>query len=267
MKVYILEHMMSQKPYQLLNKNTRKRKASHLMPLSSQQILVTQSIEHKLVPDNDISTDGSSSNDEMSTTEKPYSGKMMNVVEYFVKHNLSWTAFEELLVLINDFDPLEPLPTTRHMVEKLIINDFPAQFHAICHNCQKYIGSFKGTQLVCTTCGAPVDLATKDGSYFATFNIPTIIDRIISKYQNVIVTKDRQRKQNIISDVVDGKLYQQANESHERPIVSIVFNTDGVSMFNGNQKSLWPILFTINELPADVRFQDDNVCVAGIFFG
>lgn len=42
-------------------------------------------------------------------------------------------------------------------------------------------------------------------------------------------------------------------------------NTDGVSVFNSNTLSLWPILYTINEIPYSLRRK--CVCVAGIWFG
>lgn len=44
-------------------------------------------------------------------------------------------------------------------------------------------------------------------------------------------------------------------------------NTDGVSVFKGNNTSIWPVLMTINESPYKVRMMRENMILAGLWFG
>ena len=78
---------------------------------------------------------------------------------------------------------------------------------------------------------------------------------------------ERTKKQNAnIEDVFDGNLYKKhfngrgffhgtqddcmQTELH----LSFQVNTDGVAIFRSSKFSLWPIYFTINELPPDSRY-------------
>ena len=57
------------------------------------------------------------------------------------------------------------------------------------------------------------------------------------------------------SDVYDGREYQHHRVFLSKPEnISLLLNTDGVSIFRSSTVSLWPILLVINELPPSVRF-------------
>ena len=57
-----------------------------------------------------------------------------------------------------------------------------------------------------------------------------------------------------IRDVMDGCEYKKQRQFLSEPgNVSLLMNTDGVSMFKSSNVSLWPIWVAINELPPHVR--------------
>lgn len=47
--------------------------------------------------------------------------------------------------------------------------------------------------------------------------------------------------------------------------VSMLFNTDGISVFKSSNYSVWPILATVNELPPHLR--KEHMILAGLWFG
>ncbi len=74
-----------------------------------------------------------------------------------------------------------------------------------------------------------------------------------------------QRKQNVnnIEDVMDGALYAErftpdgffkdSTPGDDQLHLSLQENTDGVSLFKSTKQSVWPVYFTINELPPNLR--------------
>ena len=58
--------------------------------------------------------------------------------------------------------------------------------------------------------------------------------------------------QNSISDVIDGCKYKEKGILFPHSI-SLTCNTDGVPVFSSSNASLWPVYYTINELPIIYR--------------
>ena len=59
------------------------------------------------------------------------------------------------------------------------------------------------------------------------------------------------------SDIYDGAVYQQfvkngflANKFN----ISLLFNTDGISVFRSSAFAFWPLLLLVNELPFQMRY-------------
>lgn len=44
-------------------------------------------------------------------------------------------------------------------------------------------------------------------------------------------------------------------------------NTDGLIVQQSSHSSLYPILFTCNFLPPEIRFKEKNIIVAGLYYG
>ena len=58
-----------------------------------------------------------------------------------------------------------------------------------------------------------------------------------------------------LCDVYDGREYRKHLNFFSKPEnVSLLLNTDGVSVFRLSTVSLWPLWLVINELPPSVRF-------------
>ena len=59
-----------------------------------------------------------------------------------------------------------------------------------------------------------------------------------------------------ISDVYDGELYQKHAAFVSQPAnVTLLLNTDGVSVFRSSKATLWPVWLIVNELPRRLRYE------------
>ena len=59
-----------------------------------------------------------------------------------------------------------------------------------------------------------------------------------------------------ISDVYDGELYRKHAVFVSQPAnVTLLLNTDGVSVFRSSKATLWPVWLIVNELPRRLRYE------------
>ncbi|KAG0444302.1 hypothetical protein HPB47_013947 [Ixodes persulcatus] len=71
----------------------------------------------------------------------------------------------------------------------------------------------------------------------------------------------------IVRDITSAAAYKKLRESDvlNWSDLTVTFNTDGSPLYKSSKSSVWPIQFTINELPPRVRFE--HCVLAGLWFG
>ena len=75
-----------------------------------------------------------------------------------------------------------------------------------------------------------------------------------------------------IEDIYDGEIYKELFASdigylfERNEAFSFSINTDGVSICDLSNITMWPIFLVINEIPLEKRFCLDNIIVAGFLF-
>ncbi|CAF0992928.1 unnamed protein product [Brachionus calyciflorus] len=80
-------------------------------------------------------------------------------------------------------------------------------------------------------------------------------------------------KSDKISDVTDGRIYQQLLESDDAYLFrnnrafSFCLNTDGISLCNKSKITIWPVYLNINEIPIQSRYSLENTILAGMCVG
>lgn len=64
------------------------------------------------------------------------------VYAYSVRHNLNWTAVEDLIHLVNAVTGRDSLPSSKYMFKKMFKpkENSASVFHFWCHVCEKYLG-------------------------------------------------------------------------------------------------------------------------------
>lgn len=64
-----------------------------------------------------------------------------------------------------------------------------------------------------------------------------------------------QRVEGNIHDIYDGEGYKCFSEFLSNPAhISLLINTDGVSLYRSSSVSIWPVWGVVNELPASMRY-------------
>jgi hypothetical protein len=76
-----------------------------------------------------------------------------------------------------------------------------------------------------------------------------------------------------LTDITDGRIYQKmiTNDPNDgflnRKALSFLINTDGISLSNSSNLTIWPVYLVINEVPIESRFLIDNVILAAMSTG
>jgi hypothetical protein len=104
-------------------------------------------------------------------------------------------------------------------------------------------------------------------------NIASQLERIF-KSKNLENRKIEKSINLKIIDVYDGTLYQDVIGSNPRladlfynnKASSMLLNTDGISVSESSNLSIWPILLVINEIEPERRFCFENIVIASNFF-
>ena len=176
-----------------------------------------------------------------------------------IKHGLTYNAALDFLKTINFLTKADsPIPESRYLFLKLCTADeysFTRIF--ICLNCNVIISRSNSSDKVeCSIC------QEKSQEYFISFYIGRKLEAIIEKnFIAIEKYKIELGKNECITDIQKGDILK----SLFGPFFSITFNTDGVNVFNTSQKSLWPILVILNDLPPHLRFLKKNCVVAGLW--
>ncbi|KAE8738830.1 hypothetical protein FOCC_FOCC015662, partial [Frankliniella occidentalis] len=220
--------------------------------------------------DEDISTDQYRGPDKNSPI---YPGAQVNLLESFLatltfieSEHISGAGLGRLLKLISLHLPQDSnyFKSTHQFFKLLDSYEEPVRVHYYCSVCYKYRSS--STDL-CDTCTDPM----RSVIFFLSFSLISQIAKLYSRpnFLDYIQHKNSRVKQNQngIEDVYDGNLYKEAQKSVlASPFnISLLWNTDGLQLFNSSSFSLWAWYFVINELPPDKRFQSENMLVAGIW--
>lgn len=167
------------------------------------------------------------------------------ILAFTLRHNLSSRAIEDLLKLITIILPPNTiLPHTYHLLKKLIPTSDDITVHLFC-KCGTTMPSQTAS---CEQCGETND-SLKQGDFFISLSIEKQIQNIFEK--------------EIPNNEPPGNLLRETQ--YRKGDVSLLWNCDGVPVFNSSFNCLWPIRCVINELPAEVRFK--HVLLAGIWFG
>lgn len=88
------------------------------------------------------------------------------------------------------------------------------------------------------------------------------LKRIFSKNPDLIKFS-ATKEAGVIKDVYDGTLYEEIVNKEQTKFFTFLLNTDGVELCEKSNLSIWPFFLVINELPLEIRFNFDNVIIAG----
>jgi len=122
----------------------------------------------------------------------------------------------------------------------------------------------------CSSCNVSVNVDLyKTGNFFITLPLEAQLREMFqnSNISQLIAHRFDRSKNDVgnIEDIYDGNGYKAVMDGKGSDHISLVWNTDGVPVFQSSNYSMWPIHCIINELPAHLRRK--HVLLAGLWFG
>ncbi|XP_074098854.1 uncharacterized protein LOC141527332 [Cotesia typhae] len=180
---------------------------------------------------------------------------VFDLLDYYIKHNISKSALAETLKMqLNILPQDNKMPKSVYKLFQYvhkIATPCRTFKHYYCKICISYIGS-DSRILKCLSCNANVDR----NAFFFEFDIISQIQYLFEYRQlRKKLNKPTLRTNSVISDIVDGSEYIRVNSRLNRGEydLTLVLNTDGLSLVKSSKSHCWPLLCTIVELPYYLR--------------
>lgn len=193
---------------------------------------------------------------------------MQIVLAFFMRHNLTFTALEDLLILINKLLGFKSVPVSKYFFFKLFSKKYKPQNVFFCKNkdCSaELVVEDEKLKNTCKFCQSENVCDTKKSqNYFVTLPISEQLKEVVTDQLHQFINVSNRDL--FIKDIVDGEIYKSLPESGERHKITLTMNTDGVEVFKSSKNSLWPIQAVINELDLNDRFKTKNIMLLGVYY-
>lgn len=193
------------------------------------------------------------------------------VYAYSVRHNLSWTAVEDLILLVNSIIGNDSLPSSKYMFMKKFKpkKSFSSSTHFWCQVCEKYLGVKEDfVDAVCPNCNCEIVTDTKyKKNHFVTMPIKSQLKNVLEQNSEQLIYDTNSSSD--IRDVHDSQNFRRLkSEMRNTPYITLTTYTDGASVFKSTkEKSLWPICVFVNEIDLEHRFKRKNILCTALTFG
>ena len=195
------------------------------------------------------------------------------VLSFSLRHGLSNAAVSDLVDLLKIVKVSDcELVGSRYLLMKDMAHRLNRQtIHYYCMNdaCMAYIDKADD---MCSECTEPFSAkkAKQSGRYFLHASIEEQVKELLESgfvERNLVTSFEREPGQRLYSDVIDGELYKSHRLLGRKDLshLSLTWNFDGIQMHRSSNKTMWPILATMNELSPDVR--KEKMLIGGIWYG
>lgn len=195
------------------------------------------------------------------------------IYAYSVRHNSNWAAVEDLIHLVNSIIGENSLPSSKYMFKKMFQpkENFSSNFHFWCHLCEKYLGVKEDfiDDPVCPNCNSQIVTDTKyKKNHFIAMKVKNQLKNVLEQNSEQLIF-DTESSSNNMTDVHSSHNFQRLkNEMGNTPYITLTMYTDGAAVFKSTkQKSIWPILVSVNEIGLNDRFKRENILCTALSFG
>lgn len=178
---------------------------------------------------------------------------VLTLMNLYLQHKLTKAALNAILKMLQLFLPKpNKLPTTQFRLFQYIENVAPSCNiikHYYCKECLFYNGT-NSIMEVCKSC-----TSANGTSHFYELDIQ---DQIKHMFENRDLGNKlciAAHKDNLISDIIDGSEYIRVNSRNGRNEydLTLILNTDGISLIKSSKSHCWPLMFMIAELLEHLR--------------
>lgn len=193
---------------------------------------------------------------------------VFNLLDFYIQHRLSKSASKNALRT-----QLVGLPSDNRMhktVSKLlqfidnISPTYEVMKHYYCKNCLFYIGIKIEHVLECPSC----NITKNDFDFFFESNLEDQLKYLFEK--NNLATKITlspiSHNTGIISNITDFTEYKRVNsrENRGKYDLTLIFNTDIISLVKSASSRCWPLMYRIAELPENIR--ESFIIMLGLWY-
>jgi len=195
------------------------------------------------------------------------------VYAYVIRHSLTRSAATDLMSLLNSLLP-GCLPETMYYFSQILESSYSLDTYIYCCSCETFIGKYDKlvTKVLCPGCGKDlcVDDMIKCGCFFMIYPLENSLRQLLEDQQlgdqlleNNSYSSNRDCR--LLSDISDGSEFQRKNTTGFPTSLSLTCNIDGVPVFRSSNTSIWPVYYTLNNLPFEQR--RSNILLHGIWSG
>jgi len=189
-------------------------------------------------------------------------GAVYDILNDYLQHNETQASLASHLETFLKYLPSpNSMPKkVSHLFKYLETMDptFTEQSHYYCSNCTLYIEDTSAP--VCEACKKDLSL-----SVFYTFDVENQIRNLLENCgladeldKFIEARSSRPQETEFIEDLTDGSEYRRLKVSGYT--LTLMWYTDGVMIKHHSKRELWPIQFTIFELPPHLRSRYIGVC-------
>lgn len=194
------------------------------------------------------------------------------ICQHWIKHNLTLRWLEDLMQLFNEKpDTVGRFPTNKTQILKMMKNAdcIDPIYYTCCKKCKTYSEnlSIRNDQRNCSNC--KTELRASETNYFVYLPISNQIKRSIINNWKYIETQIEDTDDEKITDVHDSEILKNIEkhfENTDSTVYSLALNFDGANRFKSNTLSIWPIQLVQNLLPPSIRYNRENIIIAGLYY-
>lgn len=160
---------------------------------------------------------------------------LMNLLEHFVKFNMSFTQLCATAKLINQTPGSSVIiPDTKYKIMKIFKERYDFAWYIYCKQCKQYIHTLYEKE-ICSTCGSHL---TKNA--FVYINLENQLKSLILRNSKSIFSfiSAFTKNDSTVNDVHDGIVLKKFADKN---IISLLVSSDGIAFQRSNTKSCWLI--------------------------
>jgi len=191
---------------------------------------------------------------------------ILDLMDLYLKNKLTKVGVSRTLEFLCKYLPdNHNLLSNSHSVFEYIKSLAPpmsATKHYFCAQCSYYHGlTTDGLCVICKDETANfkffyyLDLSSFVKYFFEVRNLASIID----------AEAEKEVADNALRNLRDGSVYKLINVNRNKYDLNIKVSIDGVRIRRDGKKELWPIMFTIEEVP--IHLQKSFLTVCGVWYG
>lgn len=191
-------------------------------------------------------------------------------LRYFLRFNQPIEALRKLFEFVNSVPGSKyTYPATSYEIMKFISSDIEMKYHVICLPCQQYT-EIKDTRSE-TPCLCGKIIKCNKNNFFVTLGVENQIKKTLIRHWNSIKNYCEEINGQLVSsdskDVYSGSILKNLYSKSSSFLLPLSVNTDGAKIFKTDSKSLWLLLLSQNYLPPEIRYLQENIILAGMYYG